>query len=459
MEADDNEFFETTINLNKSEELDSAKIDKSFVLSCFIKDDMFQIQAQDDFDIFLIQFRIQDWIRRREREFTKRINNFKLLAKTIREAYEKKRLVLNKIDEFSLMMTIYYTVIFKEEKISFELYKKSEDEEEQKRLIGQFYSESEPVKGENDLRFRVELLGYSKKFEDYGETSFIKIRVKNTGTCTWDRKITSFKCVPEFSTLLCNDYILKEDVYPDNEYNDIELEFMKKNPDNIDTKQFTSIQLNVYDIAFEPMIFLDFENAFKDEVNKTNLKKPIKPEKNIINQNKNKEKENKINDFNIKDSEDTNENKINIINEDKNEENENKIIIHNKEQRTKEDELNYNLINDKENDEIKINLDEDNKSKIIFSNVKVNISFNVVNMNKIICVDVNEKKVEFNVDKNKVRFIDSKGNKIYVEEKKPAKDVKKLKGKEENNQINIINPGNNQNQRKSVFDRAKFFEK
>ena len=129
MEADDNEFFETTINLNKSEELDSAKIDKSLVLSCFIKDDMFQIQAQDDFDIFLIQFRIQDWIRRREREFTKRINNFKLLAKTIREAYEKKRLVLNKIDEFSLMMTIYYTVIFKEEKISFELYKKSEDEE------------------------------------------------------------------------------------------------------------------------------------------------------------------------------------------------------------------------------------------------------------------------------------------------------------------------------------------
>ena len=243
----------------------------------------------------------------------------------------------------------------------------------------------------NDLRFRVELLGYSKKFEDYGETSFIKIRVKNTGTCTWDRKITSFKCVPEFSTLLCNDYILKEDVYPDNEYNDIELEFMKKNPDNIDTKQFTSIQLNVYDIAFEPMIFLDFENAFKDEVNKTNLKKPIKPEKNI-NQNKNKEKENKINDFNIKDSEDTNENKINIINEDKNEENENKIIIHNKEQRTKEDELNYNLINDKENDEIKINLDEDNKSKIIFSNVKVNISFNVVNMNKIIL-------------KNKIKFL------------------------------------------------------
>ena len=37
---------------------------------------------------------MKDWIKRKEREFTKRINNFKLLVKTIKEAYEKGRLVL-----------------------------------------------------------------------------------------------------------------------------------------------------------------------------------------------------------------------------------------------------------------------------------------------------------------------------------------------------------------------------
>ena len=39
-------------------------------------------------------------------------------------------------------------------------------------------------------------------------------------------------------------------------------------------------------------------------------------------------------------------------------------------------------------------------------------------MNKIIYIDVNENKVKFNVDKNIIKFIDSKENKIKVEEKK-----------------------------------------
>ena len=108
--------------------------------------------------------------------------------KTIKEAYEKGRLVLYNPDGFSLMLKIYYTIIFKEENISFELHKKSEDEEENKRLIGEFYSGSDSVVGKTDFRFKADLIGYKKKFEEYKETSFIKIRVKNIGTCTWDRK-------------------------------------------------------------------------------------------------------------------------------------------------------------------------------------------------------------------------------------------------------------------------------
>ena len=432
MEAKDNIFFESIIYLNKNKKLDSAKTDKSFLLSCVIEDDMFKIKANDDYDEFLNQFQMKHWIKRTEREFTKRINNFKLLAQTIKEAYEKKRLVLNKIDDYSLMLTIYYTIIFKEEHISFELYRKDEDEEEQKRKIGKFFSESEDIRGLTDKDYKAELLEYSKKFEDYGDTSYIKIRIKNMGTTTWNRKITSFKCVPEYSTLICNDFILNEDVYADNEC-EIELEFIKKNPNNIDAKYFTSIQLNVYDQPFEPMLILDFDDAFKDEEKKTD--------------------ENKINDY-----EDDNENKINIIKEDKKEENENKIIIHEDKKDFKKDDINLNLINDNKKDEIKINLDEKNKSKIVFDNVKVNISFNVESMYKVICIDVNENKVKFNIDKNQFKIINSKGNKIHVEEKKPVKQTKKLLPKKESNQINESNQGKNNKDRASITDRAKMFD-
>ena len=68
---------------------------------------------------------------------------------------------------------------------------------------------------------------------------------------------------------------------------------------------------------------------------------------------------------------------------------------------------------------------DDGKSKIVFNNVKVNISFNVENNYKVICVDVNENKVKFNVDKNQVKFVDNKENKIHVEEKKPIKPANK----------------------------------
>ena len=165
---------------------------------------MFKITAQDDEETFLIQFRMPDWAQRKEKEFTKRINNFKLLTKTIKEAFEKKRLILYKPDSFSLMLTIFYTIIFDEEKISFELHKQCEDEEDEKRLIGQFFSASEPIPEESNIDYRAELIEYSKQFEDYGDRSIIRMTVKNVGRCTWDRKITSFRCVSEFSSLLCN---------------------------------------------------------------------------------------------------------------------------------------------------------------------------------------------------------------------------------------------------------------
>lgn len=446
-EAED--IFETQINLNSSQKLESRKLEKSMLLSCIIEDNIFKITArgEEEDDVYLIQFTLPDYVQREEKEFIKRIKNFKLLVSTIKEAYEKKRLTLYS-DGFSLMLTLYYTIIFKEEQIAFELHKQLEDPEEEKRLIGQFFSESKPIEADEDIDYRAELVEYTKNFEDLGDRSIIRVKIKNVGNTTWIRKITSFKCVPEFSSLLCNEYFLEEDIIP-GDSTECDLEFMKGDPDNLEPPYYTFLHLHILNKSYEPMLILDFNESFKDEINRTNLKldkskiykkkdkiKKDEEEENKINIIK-KEKENKYNDQGS-----DNENQININNEKE------------QDKKKKKDFIEDNLNN-------AINMDEDNKSKIVFNNVKVNISFNVENLNKIICVDVNENQVKFNVDRNIVNIVDKKKNKIHIEEKKVNKQIKPSKNnkeKEEEN-LNKINYNNQKDARTSISDRIKFFSK
>ena len=430
------DLFETSINLNASEDFNSRKLDKSVLLSCFVEDQIFNIKVVDDTDIHILQFKFPDWVQRREKEFTEKINNFKLLIETIKEAFEKKRLTLFKFYD-SFIMTIFYTIIFKEEKISFELHQQSKDEEYEKKLIGKFYSESEPIDGRPDIDYRAELLEYNTNFEDCGDRSIIKIKVKNIGNCTWDRHDTSFRCVPEFSTLLCNEYFLTEDIIPGDEH-EIELEFMKGDPDNLEPPYFTFLHLNVNYQNYEPMLILDFNNAFKEEKNK-----------NILMRDKNQKMKKKI----------KKEKNSNKINQKKSEKDENEIILENEinEENNIKNEINIEEPKNKEifEDKNKISIDLDdnkkNKNNFIFNNVKVNITFNVENNNKIICVDVNENKVNFDIDNNKINFVDNNKNKIYVEEKKPSKLIKKDVKKEENNIIEN-NPNNDQKKKHFVID-------
>ena len=456
------DLFETSINLNASEDFNSRKLDKSVLLSCFVEDhedQIFNIKVVDDTDIHILQFKFPDWVQRREKEFTEKINNFNLLIETIKEAFEKKRLTLFKFYD-SFMMTIFYTIIFKEEKISFELHQQSKDEEYEKKLIGKFYSESEPIDGRPDIDYRAELVEYNTNFEDCGDRSIIKIKVKNIGNCTWDRHDTSFRCVPEFSTLLCNEYFLTEDIIPGDEH-EIELEFMKGDPDNLEPPYFTFLHLNVNYQNYEPMLILDFNNAFKEEKNKNilirdknqKMKKKIKKEKNSnkINQKKSEKDENEIILENKINEENNIKNEINI------EEPKNKEIFEDKNEINIEEPKNKEIFEDK--NKISIDLDDNkkNKNNFIFNNVKVNITFNVENNNKIICVDVNENKVNFDIDNNKINFVDNNKNKIYVEEKKPSKLIKKDVKKEENNIIE--NNPNNDQKKKTFRDRLKIFEK
>ena len=434
MEEEPEDYFQNTIYLNSDENLESRKLNKSFLLASYIENNLFKITAQDDEEMYLIQFRMPDWAKRKEKEFTKIINNFKLLLMTIKKAFEKKRLILYRPDSFTLMMTIFYTNILDEEKISFELHKQCDDEEEEKRLIGQFFSTSEPIPEERNIDYRAELIEYSKEFEDEGDRSIIRIRVENKGNCTWERRRTSFQCVPEFSTLLCNEYYLEEDVIPGDQV-EIPLEFMKGDPDNMEPPYFTFLHLHVHPRNFEPMLILDFDKAFKEEKIKASLIKG-----------KNQQDKKYNNSKKIKKHESDDENNINEKEENKDEE---------------ENIINENSINDKKeekNENIKIDLNDGNKNKIIFNNVKVNITFNVENNNKVICVDVNENKVNFNIDKNVVKFVDNKKNKIHVEEKKQIKKINDNKENKENkNQIKSEANDKNKIDRASFKDKLKFF--
>ena len=139
-EPEQENFLEQILFLNSKEQVNSNKLNKSYLFSCVIEDNMFKITARDDDEIFLLQFRLVDWIKRKEKDFIKLVNNYEAILNTIKEAIEKERLVLYK-DSFAIKVIIYYTIIFKEGSISFELHKKSEDEEEEKELISKFYSE------------------------------------------------------------------------------------------------------------------------------------------------------------------------------------------------------------------------------------------------------------------------------------------------------------------------------
>ena len=75
MEEEPEDYFQNTIYLNSNENFDSKKLDKSYLLASYVEDNMCKITAQDDEEMFLIQFRMPDWAQRKEKEFTKRINN------------------------------------------------------------------------------------------------------------------------------------------------------------------------------------------------------------------------------------------------------------------------------------------------------------------------------------------------------------------------------------------------
>ena len=341
--------YETKMYLHENESLDSKLLNKSYVVTFICEDDNnFKIIANDDDVNYIFHFRLCHYVNMKEKDFIYKINNFKLLLETVEIGINKNRVTLCNIGG-NLKITFYYTNIYEEKKISFELHEQLSDEEE-KKLIGLYYAESEEInETKNNIDYRAEIVKYNKNFEDYGDRNIIRATIRNTGTTTWEREVASLQCVPEFSSLLCKEYFFEHEVIPGEDV-EIALEFLKNERENLEPPYFTCMHLHIHPQNFDPMLVFDFNNSFINK--KTEDKSGIKF--------KEKEKYNKKiitgNKINIiNDNDNDNNNQINFINDDNNN---NKINFINDDNNNK-----INFIND-DNSNKKINTkNDDNESK------------------------------------------------------------------------------------------------
>ena len=277
MEKSQNNYFEISTPLHESESLQSGTLTDEYLVS-FINEDnfIFKIKADKGEEHYLFEFSMSDWVNMEEKDFTLNITSFNLLLETIEKAFKKERITLSKVND-SLKITLFYTFILEERKISFQLNKKMSDEKE-KLLVGKNVENSEAINDtKKNIDYRAEIIEYSKKFEDYGDRNVIKVLIENRGTCFWPKERASLSCITEFSTLKCKDYLFEDDIMP-GEQIEIDLEYLKNEKENSQPTYITCLQLQVYPETFYPMFILDLNDNFIKE--KSSLKESNEIENN-----------------------------------------------------------------------------------------------------------------------------------------------------------------------------------
>ena len=276
--------IDSMLTLHDSENLDSNDLSQPFMLTFRNEDNNnFKMVADNGENQYLCQLKITDYVNLKEKDFTSQINNFSLLLKTIEKALDKNKVVLSEIND-NLKLTFYYTNIYDEKKISFELNKQlSEEEQEQEKekekekekenekekineneILEKKESEIIEEEDKNKIEFKAEVLEYNKKFEDFGDRNIIKVLIENKGSHFWPKEKTSFRCAQEFSNLICKEYFLEDDVMP-GEQIELALEFLKNQKENLKQPYMTSLNLHVHPQTYDPMLVLDFSEAYNNE--------------------------------------------------------------------------------------------------------------------------------------------------------------------------------------------------
>ena len=267
--------IDAMLNAHDSDELDSQELSDMYMLTFTNQDDNnFKMCAENPECQFLYEIKMSDYVNLKEKDFPSQINNFKLLLQTIEKALEKNKVVLSKLND-DLKLTFHYTNIYDEKKISFELKKELSEEEKEKEKEKERQEREQQIlmtkdsgqieeEEKNKVDYKAEIIEYSKKFEDFGDRNIIKVLIENKGSHYWPKEKASFRCAQEFSSLICKEYFLEENVKP-GEQIELALEFLKNQKENLKQPYITSLNLYVHPQKFEPMLVLDFNENYNNE--------------------------------------------------------------------------------------------------------------------------------------------------------------------------------------------------
>ena len=290
--------IDSILVLHESEKLNSNELTEKYNLTFTNEDDNnFKILADGGENQFISRLKMTDYISMKEKDFTNKIYNFKLLLKFIEKALEKNRIILTKIND-SLKLTFHYENIMDEKFISFELTDMSSGKKEEG------ICEDKKVDELNKEEYIAEIVEYNNKFEENEDSKKIRVVIENKGNHYWTKGKTSFKCDQELSSLLCREYILEEYVMP-GEQIEIILEFPKNQKVNMKNNYVTSLYLNDNQHNYEPILRIDLSEAINKETNnfKGDEKKNDEQKKEL----------NEKNDKNITEKKDTDSNEEHFV--------------------------------------------------------------------------------------------------------------------------------------------------
>lgn len=254
------DHIDSFLNLRDSDKLDSKELEEQFMITFRNENDNnFKIIADNCEFQFVTQFKITDYVNMKEKDFTSKINNFNLLLETIEKALDKNKVILSRKSDSLLKMTFYYAMIYDEKTISFELPKQKSEEEAKKEEKNKNKEKEEP-----EVDFKAEIIEYNKKFEDFGDRNIIRVLIENKGSYTWPKEKTSFRCADEFSSLICKEYFLDDEVSP-GEQMELALEFLKNQKENLKQPYITSLRLHIHPKDYDPMLVLDFNESYNNK--------------------------------------------------------------------------------------------------------------------------------------------------------------------------------------------------
>jgi hypothetical protein len=308
------------IKVYQSYKLDSMEIGIVFYNLEFVNEENknFQIRAFNNKSSFSCYFSISDYLNIKERDFIEKVNNFELLCKELGNALKYKKARLCKMSD-TLIFAVHYSIIYENKFIVFELHPENDGKQ---KIKGLYYKNAERIidnfneKNENySHEYKAEIIKNSQVFEDCGDRYKMKVTLENKGTAPWPKKITSLKCVPRLSSVLCEDYIFADDIQPGSKI-EVKLEFLKVLQKNLKAPYLTCLQLSVLPNKYEPFLVIDMRNPFsndkiigqenakidKDEKEKSENKNNNMPKKIIANNRKIEEEEKNKDDFGVKKS-------------------------------------------------------------------------------------------------------------------------------------------------------------